>query len=87
MNAPGREPGPPHEADRPEWEENCIQAVRITAADLALDPAALAAELAQGEVALLYNYLHSAAPFVEDLELRTSIDLLLYRLGNAHADW
>lgn len=78
---------PPREPAAGEWEQNCIQAVRVAAADLALDPAALAAELAQGEVALLVSYLRSAAPFVDDLELRANIDLLLYRLGNAHASW
>lgn len=60
--------------------ELCVRAVTVAAADLGLDALALAGELAQGEVALLVNYLAEAAEHVDDLDLRTRIDTLLYRL-------
>jgi hypothetical protein len=64
-------------------EELCVQAVSLAAADLGLDPRALAEELAQGEIGLLIAYLREAAAHVSDLDLRTRIDPLLHRL----TDW
>ena len=60
--------------------ELCVRAVTVAAADLGLDPLAFAGELAQGEVALLVSYLSEAVEHVDDLDLRTRIDNLLYRL-------
>ena len=62
------------------FQELCVEAVTVAAADLGLDPGALAAELAQGEVALLVTYLRAASEHVPDLALRTRIDELLHRL-------
>lgn len=63
-----------------ETVELCTRAVTTAARDLRLDPAALAEELAQGEIGLLITYLRAAAPHVDDLELRGRIDSLLHRL-------
>jgi hypothetical protein len=62
------------------FAEMCVEAVTVAAADLGLDPRALAAELAQGEIALLITYLRAASDEVADLDLRTRVDELLHRL-------
>jgi hypothetical protein len=62
------------------FQEMCVEAVAVAAADLGLDPRALAAELAQGEIALLITYLRAASDEVADLDLRTRVDELLHRL-------
>ena len=62
------------------FAETCASAVTVAAADLGLDPAAFAEELAQGEIALLVTYLRAASDEVTDLDLRTRIDELLHRL-------
>ncbi|MDB4948477.1 MAG: hypothetical protein JWM27_1126 [Gemmatimonadetes bacterium] len=62
------------------FEEQCVEAVTTAAADLGLDPRALVAELAQGEIGLLVTYLRAASDEVADLDLRERIDELLHRL-------
>jgi hypothetical protein len=62
------------------FAESCVSAIRVAAADLGLDPAAFAEELAQGEIGLLVTYLRAASDDVTDLDLRTRIDELLHRL-------
>lgn len=63
-----------------EFEDLCVQAVEIASRDLGLDPGALVAELAHGEIGLLITYLRAAAPSVGDPELRANVDALLHRL-------
>jgi len=62
------------------FAESCMSAIRVAAADLELDAAAFAEELAQGEIGLLVTYLRAASDDVVDLDLRTRIDELLHRL-------
>jgi hypothetical protein len=72
--------GPTGEPAGESFAEACVSAVSTAAADLGLDPAALADELAQGEIGLLITYLRAASECVDDFDLRTRIDELLHRL-------
>jgi hypothetical protein len=72
--------GPTGEAEGESFQDACVSAITTAAADLGLDPAAFAEELAQGEVGLLVTYLRAASDDVDDLDLRTRIDELLHRL-------
>jgi hypothetical protein len=60
--------------------ELAVQAVTTAARDLELDPELFVEELAQGEIALLIQYLRAAAPSVDDVDLRVRIESLLHRL-------
>lgn len=62
------------------YRDACVQAVSLAAQDLGLNAAALAEEIAHGEIGLLIRYLRRAAPFVDDAVLRADIDALLHRL-------
>ena len=62
------------------FDQTCAQAVRLAANDLGLDEAALADELAQGEIGLLVRYLRRALPHVPGVEEREEMALLLHRL-------
>jgi hypothetical protein len=56
------------------------QAVTIAAADLRLDAARFAGELAHGEIALLVRYLRESAPYLPDAARRADMLALLHRL-------
>jgi hypothetical protein len=70
----------PPDDGSPEFADACVQAVATAARDLHLDPAAFAAELAQGEIGLLVVYLREALPHLDDVELRERVGALLHRL-------
>ncbi len=63
-----------------ELAELALRAVTTAARDLSLHPTLFAEELAQGEIGLLISYLRSAAPYVDDVDLRARIEALLHRL-------